>query len=91
MGEFVNLILEALGPAGQAAEHSVGEFHRRQAQQDKKACDHADAGDQLILKEEFHALYNTDQPDASDEDIAFVDKLYARIKECDLQTFPYKF
>ena len=47
--------------------------------------------DQLILKEEFHALYNTDQPDASDDDIAFVDKLYARIKECDLQTFPYKF
>lgn len=46
---------------------------------------------QLILKEEFHALYNTDQPDASDEDIAFVDKLYAHIKECDLQTFPYKF
>lgn len=55
--------------------------------------DYADIlrGDQLILKEEFHALYNTDQPDASDEDIAFVDKLYARIKECDLQTFPYKF
>ena len=47
--------------------------------------------DQLILKEEFHALYNTDQPDASAEEIAFVDKLYARIKECDLQTFPYKF
>lgn len=47
--------------------------------------------DQLILKEEFHALYNTDQPDASAEDIAFVDRLYARIKECDLQTFPYKF
>lgn len=47
--------------------------------------------DQMILKEEFHALYNTDQPNASDEDIAFVDKLYARIKECDLQTFPYKF
>lgn len=55
--------------------------------------DYADIlrGDQLILKEEFHALYNTDQPDASDEDIACVDKLYARIKECDLQTFPYKF
>ena len=55
--------------------------------------DYADIlrGDQLILKEEFHALYNTDQPYASDEDIAFVDKLYARIKECDLQTFPYKF
>ena len=55
--------------------------------------DYADIlrNDQLILKEEFHALYNTDQPDASDEDIAFVDKLYARIKECDLQTFPYKF
>lgn len=55
--------------------------------------DYADIlrGDQLILKEEFHALYNTDQPDASDEDIAFVDKLYTRIKECDLQTFPYKF
>lgn len=56
--------------------------------------DYADIlrGDQLILKEEFHALYNTDQPDdASDEDIAFVDKLYARIKDCDLQTFPYKF
>ena len=47
--------------------------------------------DQLILKEEFHALYNTDQPNASAEEIAFVDKLYARIKECDLQTFPYKF
>ena len=47
--------------------------------------------DQMILKEEFHALYNTDQPDASAEDIAFVDRLYARIKECDLQTFPYKF
>ena len=46
--------------------------------------------DQLILKEEFHALYNTDQPNASAEEIAFVDKLYARIKECDLQTFPYK-
>ena len=47
--------------------------------------------DQLILKEEFHALYNTDQPNTSAEEIAFVDKLYARIKECDLQTFPYKF
>lgn len=47
--------------------------------------------DQLILKEEFHALYNTDQPNASAEEISFVDKLYARIKECDLQTFPYKF
>lgn len=55
--------------------------------------DYADIlrGDQLILKEEFHALYNTDQPNASVEEIAFVDKLYARIKECDLQTFPYKF
>lgn len=55
--------------------------------------DYADIlrGDQLILKEEFHALYNTDQPNASSEEIAFVDKLYARIKECDLQTFPYKF
>lgn len=55
--------------------------------------DYADIlrGDQLILKEEFHALYNTDQPDASAEEIAFIDKLYARIKECDLQTFPYKF
>lgn len=55
--------------------------------------DYADIlrGDQLILKEEFHALYNTDQPNASAEEIAFVDKLYARIKECDLQTFPYKF
>lgn len=47
--------------------------------------------DQLILKEDFHALYNTDQPDVSAEDIALVEKLYARIKECDLQTFPYKF
>lgn len=47
--------------------------------------DYADIlrGDQLILKEEFHALYNTDQPNASAEEIAFVDKLYARIKECD--------
>lgn len=55
--------------------------------------DYADIlrGDQLILKEEFHAFYNTDQPNASAEEIAFVDKLYARIKECDLQTFPYKF
>lgn len=47
--------------------------------------------DQLILKEEFYALYNIDRPDASTEDIAIVEKLYARIKECDLQTFPYKF
>lgn len=47
--------------------------------------------DQLILKEEFHALYKTDQPDASAEDIEFVEKMYARIKECDLQTFRYKF
>lgn len=55
--------------------------------------DYADIlrGDQLILKEEFHALYNIDQPNASAEDIAFVDRLYARIKECDLQTFSYKF
>ena len=47
--------------------------------------------DQLILKEEFHALYNTDQPGANAKDIAFVESLYARIKDCDLQTFPYKF
>lgn len=47
--------------------------------------------DQLILKEEFHALYNTNQPDANAEDIAFVENMYARIKECDLQTFAYKF
>ena len=47
--------------------------------------------DQLILKEEFHALYNTDQPRTKAEDIAFVESLYARIKDCDLQTFPYKF
>lgn len=55
--------------------------------------DYADIlrGDQLILKEEFHALYNIDQPNASAEDIAFVDRLYACIKECDLQTLPYKF
>lgn len=55
--------------------------------------DYADIlrGDQLILKEEFHALYNTDQPNASAEEIAFVERLYARIKDCDLQTFPYKF
>lgn len=47
--------------------------------------------DQLILKEEFHALYNTNQPDANAEDIAFVENMYTRIKECDLQTFAYKF
>ena len=47
--------------------------------------------DQLILKEEFHALYNTDLPNDSAEEIAFVDKLYDRIIECDLLTFPYKF
>ena len=60
---------------------------------DKQMDNDADIlrGDQLILKEEFHALYNIDQPNASAEDIAFVDRLYARIKECDLQTFPYKF
>ena len=54
--------------------------------------DYADMpkGDQLILKEELHALYNTDQPNACAEDIAFVDNLYSRIKECDLQTFPYR-
>lgn len=55
--------------------------------------DYADIlrSDQLILKEEFHALYNTDQPRTKAEDIAFVESLYARIKDCDLQTFPYKF
>lgn len=60
---------------------------------DKQMDNDADIlrGDQLILKEEFHALYNIDQPNASAEDIAFVDRLYVRIKECDLQTFPYKF
>lgn len=47
--------------------------------------------DQLILKEEFHALYNTNQPDTNAEDIVFVENMYARIKECDLQTFTYKF
>lgn len=47
--------------------------------------------DRLILMEEFHALFNTDQVDASAEDVAIVEKLYARIKDCDLQTFPYKF
>ena len=45
----------------------------------------------FFFAQEFHALYNIDQPNASAEDIAFVDRLYARIKECDLQTFPYKF
>ena len=47
--------------------------------------------DQLILKEKFYALYNIDRLDASTEDITIVEKLYTRIKECDLQTFPYKF
>lgn len=47
--------------------------------------------DQLILKEELHALYHTDAPNANPKDIEFIDGLYARIKECDLQTFPYKF
>lgn len=46
--------------------------------------------DQLILKEELHALYHTDAPNANPKDIEFIDGLYARIKECDLQTFPYK-
>lgn len=41
--------------------------------------------------EEFHALFNTGQVDASAEDVAIVEKHYARIKDCDLQTFPYKF
>ena len=46
---------------------------------------------QLILSEELHALYHTDKPDADSAAVAFVDELYARIKDCDLQTFPYKF
>ncbi len=47
--------------------------------------------DQLILKEGLHALYHTNAHNANPKDIEFINGLCARIKECDLQTFPYKF
>lgn len=43
-----------------------------------------------ILKEELSTLYNCNQPYANTDIVAFVDRIYDRIKECDLQTFPYK-
>lgn len=43
-----------------------------------------------ILKEELLTLYNCNQPYANTDIVAFVDRIYDRIKECDLQTFPYK-
>lgn len=44
-----------------------------------------------ILKEELLALYKCNQSYPNTEIAAFVDMIYERIKECDLQTFPYKF
>lgn len=43
-----------------------------------------------VLKEELLKLYCCDSPTAEEEDTKFVDKIYARIKDCDLQTFAYK-
>ena len=43
-----------------------------------------------VLKEELLKLYNCNQPFANTDTVAFVDQIYERIKECDLQTFPYK-
>ncbi len=43
-----------------------------------------------VLKEELLTLYNCNQPYANTDAVAFVDQIYERIKECDLQTFPYK-
>ena len=46
--------------------------------------------DNPILKEELLALYSCNKPYANTDTVAFVDQIYERIKECDLQTFPYK-
>ena len=47
--------------------------------------------DNPVLKEELLALYSCNKPYANTDTVAFVDMIYERIKECDLQTFPYKF
>lgn len=46
--------------------------------------------DRPILKEELLALFNCNRSNAKSENVEFVEKLYSRIKECDLYTFPYK-
>lgn len=43
-----------------------------------------------VLREELLSLYSCNKPYANTDTVAFVDQIYERIKECDLQTFPYK-
>ena len=43
-----------------------------------------------ILREELHAAYGTNAPDADPEDVEFVDSVYERIQECELQTMFYR-
>lgn len=44
-----------------------------------------------VLKEELLALYSCNKPYANTDTVAFVDQIYARIIECDVQTFTYRF
>lgn len=43
-----------------------------------------------ILREELHAAYGTNAPDADPEDVEFVDSVYERIQKCELQTMFYR-
>lgn len=47
--------------------------------------------DRPVMKEELMRLYNCDQPDTDPSKLEFAEWVFSRIKECDLQTFPYKF
>lgn len=46
--------------------------------------------DYPILKEELFRLYNVNRTDSPLESVFFAENIYAHIKECDIQTFPYR-
>jgi hypothetical protein len=45
----------------------------------------------FMLKEDWYAIFNASHSEFIDEDIEFLDRCYERIKECEIQTFPYVF
>lgn len=45
---------------------------------------------QLITKEQFYKLHNFFPGTAQEEDKVFFEKLYSKIKECDIQTYLYR-
>lgn len=45
---------------------------------------------QLITKEQFYKLHNFFPGTAQEEDRVFFEKLYSKIKECDIQTYLYR-